>query len=200
MFASTVSARGRCRASRPPVCVARAAPPASAPANAVELEDLVDIIKAVDSSDVVEMELTGKKFSMTVKKQEALQPAEPTYVQAPVAMAAAPAAPAPPPPAAPKAAAPKAAAAPAPVAPAVSGVEVSAPMSGTVYRRPAPGEPLFVKEGDKVAKGQSICIIEAMKLMNEIEAEVSGTVVKWVAEDAGTIDPGDVICIIDPKA
>ena len=85
MFASTVPARGRCRASRPPVCVARAAPPASAPANAVELEDLVDIIKAVDSSDVVEMELTGKKFSMTVKKQEALQPAEPTYVQAPVA-------------------------------------------------------------------------------------------------------------------
>ena len=75
-------------ASRPPLCVARAASAAGAPANAVELEDLVDIIKAVDTSDVVEMELTGKKFSMTVKKQEALQAvAEPTYVQAPVASA-----------------------------------------------------------------------------------------------------------------
>ena len=74
-------------ASRPPLCVARAASAAGAPANAVELEDLVDIIKAVDTSDVVEMELTGKKFSMTVKKQEALQPAETTYVQAPVASA-----------------------------------------------------------------------------------------------------------------
>jgi acetyl-CoA carboxylase biotin carboxyl carrier protein len=75
---------------------------------------------------------------------------------APVAAAPPPAAAATPPPpqAAPKAAQP-------PAAPAVSGVEISAPMSGTVYRRPAPGEPLFVKEGDKVAKGQSICIIEA---------------------------------------
>lgn len=77
-----------------------------------------------------------------------------------VAAAPAPAAPAAAPAPAPAAAAPKAAEAPAPAAPAVSGVEISAPMSGTVYRRPAPGEPLFVKEGDKVAKGQSICIIE----------------------------------------
>lgn len=87
------------------------------------------------------------------------------------APAAAPVAAAPPPPAAPKAAAPKAAAAPAPAAPAVSGVEVSAPMSGTVYRRPAPGEPLFVKEGDKVAKGQSICIIEVRFLHHCLQCE-----------------------------
>ena len=76
------------------------------------------------------------------------------------AVAAAPAPVAAAPAAAPAPAAPKAAEAPAPAAPTVSGVEISAPMSGTVYRRPAPGEPLFVKEGDKVAKGQSICIIE----------------------------------------
>lgn len=74
------------------------------------------------------------------------------------AVAAAPAPVAAPP--APAALAPKAAEAPAPAAPTVSGVEISAPMSGTIYRRPAPGEPIFVKEGDKVAKGQSICIIE----------------------------------------
>jgi len=49
----------------------------------------------------------------------------------------------------------------------VAGVEMAAPMAGTLYRSPAPGEPLFVKEGDRVTKGQTICIIEAMKLMNE---------------------------------
>ncbi len=76
---------------------------------------------------------------------------------APVPVAAAPA-PAPAP----------AAAAPPP--PAVAkGVEVTSPMAGTFYRKPAPGEPLFAKEGDRVKKGQTVCIIEAMKLMNEIE-------------------------------
>ena len=49
----------------------------------------------------------------------------------------------------------------------LAGVEMAAPMAGTLYRSPAPGEPLFVKEGDRVTKGQTICIIEAMKLMNE---------------------------------
>ena len=83
---------------------------------------------------------------------------------APAAPAAAPA----PAPAAP-AAAPKPAAA-APVAASIpGGVEVFSPMSGTMYRSPAPGEPPFVREGDKVKKGQAVCIVEAMKLMNEIE-------------------------------
>jgi hypothetical protein len=87
MFPSTVAVRSRCVPARSAFCVARAASTAGAPAGSVELEDLVDIIKAVDSSDVVEMELTGKRFSMTVKKQEALIAAEPTYVQAPVSSA-----------------------------------------------------------------------------------------------------------------
>eukprot|EP00892_Ulva_mutabilis_P005109 jgi/Ulvmu1/2970/UM015_0010.1 len=185
--------------SRP--CVLRATQTDNAPSTKIEFGDLISIIKAVDTSDVVEMEVKGKRFAMSVKKQEALQVAEPVYITASAAPAPA-AAPAP------VAAAPPPAAAPAPAAEApatpppessVSGVESVAPMSGTVYRRPAPGEPLFVKEGDKVAKGQSICIIEAMKLMNEIEADIGGTVVKWVAEDAGSISPGDVICVIDPN-
>jgi acetyl-CoA carboxylase biotin carboxyl carrier protein len=84
-------------------------------------------------------------------------------------MAAAPmAAPMAAPAAAPAPAAPKAAAPPvAAVVPA--GVEVFSPMSGTMYRSPAPGEPPFVREGDRVKKGQAVCIVEAMKLMNEIE-------------------------------
>ena len=56
--------------------------------------------------------------------------------------------------------------------PAIASVQVASPMAGTLYRSPAPGEPAFVKEGDKVTKGQTICIIEAMKLMNEIEVRL----------------------------
>lgn len=83
--------------------------------------------------------------------------------------APAPAAPAPAPAAAPAAPAPKPAA-PVPVAASIpAGIEVFSPMAGTMYRAAAPGEPPFVREGDKVKKGQPVCIIEAMKLMNEIE-------------------------------
>jgi hypothetical protein len=82
MLMPTVFARTRIACRRPALCVARAAETAALTRNSVELEDLVDIIKAVDTSDLVEMELTGKKFSMTVKKHEALKAAEPVYIQA----------------------------------------------------------------------------------------------------------------------
>eukprot|EP00775_Hariotina_reticulata_P006810 gene6810-7026_t len=88
----------------------------------------------VNETDIVELELKSKRFSLSLKKKAALQ--EPV-VQ--------------------------------PAAPVVEGVEINSPMSGTMYRCPAPGEPPFVKEGDRVKKGQTVCIIEAMKLMNEIE-------------------------------
>jgi len=69
-------------------------------------------------------------------------------------------------------------------------------MSGTFYRSPAPGEPAFVKEGDAVGKGQKVCIIEAMKLMNEIEAEVSGNVLEILVEDGTPVTPGQPLMII----
>lgn len=135
----------------------------------------------VHSTDIVELELNSKKFKLTVKKKEALEVAEPQvhYIPAPTSLPG-PAAYAPPvaaPPPAASAPAPSAAPAPAPAAaaappPAVDGVEIVSPMSGTFYASPAPGEPAFVKVGDSVKKGQTVCIIEAMKLMNEIEAEV----------------------------
>ncbi|KAK2080045.1 hypothetical protein QBZ16_002441 [Prototheca wickerhamii] len=78
------------------------------------------------------------------------------------------------------------------------GVEISSPMSGTFYASPAPGEPPFVKVGDSVKKGQTVCIIEAMKLMNEIEAESSGTIVKVVAEHGKPVTPGAPLFIIKP--
>jgi acetyl-CoA carboxylase biotin carboxyl carrier protein len=78
----------------------------------------------------------------------------------------------------------------------VEGVEIASPMSGTMYRSPAPGEPPFVKDGDRVKKGQTVCIIEAMKLMNEIEAEVSGTVVSVLVENGQSVSPGQALLII----
>lgn len=71
-------------------------------------------------------------------------------------------------------------------------------MAGTLYRSPAPGEPAFVKEGDRVSKGQTICIIEAMKLMNEIEAEVDGIVVKFLSENGQPVTPGQPLILIKP--
>jgi len=158
----------------------------------------------VHSTDIVELELNSKKFKLSVKKKEALEAKEPQliHMSAPATMqqqfapapAAAPAAPAPAAPAAPRPAAAAAPAAPA----AVDGIEIASPMGGTFYSSPAPGEAAFVKEGDRVVKGQTIGIIEAMKLMNEIEAEVGGTVVKIVAENGKPVTPGQPLVIIKP--
>lgn len=109
--------------------------------------------------------------------------AAPMVAAAPVAAAPAPA------PAAD--AAPAAAAEPA-------GVKVESPMVGTFYRSPSPDSPAFANVGDKVTKGQPLCIVEAMKLMNEIEAEVSGTVKAILVENAQPVQFGQALFIIDP--
>jgi len=78
-------------------------------------------------------------------------------------------------------------------------VEVKAPMVGTFYRAPNPEADPYVKEGDVVAKGQILCIIEAMKLMNEIEAEVNGRIVKILAENAQPIEFSQSLFLVDPS-
>lgn len=87
-----------------------------------------------------------------------------------------------------------AAAAPAAAAPAApAGSEITSPMVGTFYRRASPDAPEFVKVGDSVSVGQTLCIIEAMKVMNEIKAEKSGTITAVVVEDATPVQFGDVL-------
>lgn len=107
--------------------------------------------------------------------------------------------------AAPVAAAPVVAAAPAPVAapvaaPAaeakVEGTQVASPMVGTFYRAPSPGAAPFVSVGDKVTAGQTLCIIEAMKLLNEIEAETSGTIKEICVENGQPVEFGQTLFII----
>jgi acetyl-CoA carboxylase biotin carboxyl carrier protein len=96
---------------------------------------------------------------------------------------------------------PAAAPAAAPVAAAPSessGVGLESPMVGTFYSAPSPDQPAFCKIGDTVSKGQTLCIIEAMKLMNEIEAEVGGTVLEMLVENGQPVQFGQVLFKIDP--
>ena len=76
--------------------------------------------------------------------------------------------------------------------------EVTSPMVGTFYRAPAPDAPAYVEVGDRVEKGQTLCILEAMKLMNELEAEVSGTIREICVENAEPVEFGQVLFRIEP--
>ena len=78
-------------------------------------------------------------------------------------------------------------------------VQVTSPIVGTFYRRPSPDAELFVKEGDSVRKGDTLCIVEAMKLMNEIEAETDGRIVRILGDDGQVVEYGEVLFLIDPS-
>lgn len=156
----------------------------------MDLKELQNFIRFVAKSGAQEVSLETDDFKITVKTG----PDGVVYAQAPV-VAAAPAVAA-----APVAAAP----APAAVAPAAPAedtskyVTVTAPMIGTFYRKPSPDKPVFVNVGDTVKAGQTVCIIEAMKLFNEIECEVSGTVVKVLADDMKPVEYGQALFMVDP--
>ncbi|KAI3411690.1 Biotin carboxyl carrier protein of acetyl-CoA carboxylase [Psidium guajava] len=167
------------------------------------ISQVSNLVKLVDSRDIVELQLKQLDCELIIRKKEALPqppaPAPPMMNYAPSPVIGPPAAIAP-------ASAP---ATVAPVTPRPSPPSASkpaesllpplkCPMAGTFYRSPAPGEPPFVKKGDKVQKGQVICIIEAMKLMNEIEADQSGTIVDVLAEDGKPVSVDMPLFIIQP--
>ncbi|KAK2663294.1 hypothetical protein Ddye_001868 [Dipteronia dyeriana] len=160
-----------------------------------------EIVKLVDSRDIMELQMKQMDCELIIRKKEALQqPAMPPSMPhamymspPPMAPAAAPA----PAPASPASAAPPALPAPAKTSQS-SHPPLKCPMAGTFYRCPGPGEPPFVKVGDKVQKGQVICIIEAMKLMNEIEADQSGTVTEILAEDGKSVSVDMPLLVIAP--
>jgi acetyl-CoA carboxylase biotin carboxyl carrier protein len=79
-------------------------------------------------------------------------------------------------------------------------VKVESPIVGTFYRKPSPDADLFVKEGDIVSKGATLCIVEAMKLMNEIESPTSGKIVKILGAEGKVVEFGEVLFLIDPAA
>ena len=78
-------------------------------------------------------------------------------------------------------------------------IEIKSPIIGTLYRKPSPDKPVFVKVGDTVEVGSVVCIVEAMKLFNEIESEISGKIVKVMLEDAQPVEYDQVLFLVDPK-
>lgn len=151
----------------------------------VDLQDIRKIVELMNEHGLTHFDLSKKDFHLKLKKGadvddlKALLSAMP-QAAAPAAIASAPAAAVPSTPA-------------APVAAAVEGSEITSPMVGTFYRKPAPEAPDFVDVGSAVSVGQTLCIIEAMKVMNEIKAEVSGTICAVVAEDGVPVQYGDVL-------
>jgi acetyl-CoA carboxylase biotin carboxyl carrier protein len=100
---------------------------------------------------------------------------------------------------APAAEAPAAPAAPAPAASSDKFITINSPMIGTFYRRPSPDKELFVNVGDEVKVGQTVCIIEAMKLFNEIESEIKGKIVKVLVEDQSPVEYDQPLFLVDPS-
>ncbi|ESQ41630.1 hypothetical protein EUTSA_v10014313mg [Eutrema salsugineum] len=168
------------------------------------LTQVTTLVKLVDSRDIVELQLKQLDCELVIRKKEALpqpqspapyvmmqQPNQPSFVQS---MAPPPAPAASPAPSTPASLPP-----PSPPTPAKSSLPtVKSPMAGTFYRSPGPGEPPFIKVGDKVQKGQVLCIVEAMKLMNEIESDQSGTVVDIVAEDGKPVSLDTPLFVVQP--
>ena len=158
----------------------------------INLKEIEALIKLIKKSGVSEVSLDLKDFKITVKNNGYSTASAPVIVSAPM--------PAPAPQAAP---APAAAQAPQPPKPAAVDesklITVRSPMIGTFYRSSSPDKPPFASVGDDVAPGKVLCIIEAMKLFNEIESEVSGKVVKVLVENASPVEYDQPLFLIEPN-
>jgi len=168
----------------------------------MDYKEITDLIRLLGKTNIADLTIERGDFKIRLRTAEGM-PAG-TVVAAPVPMQMPVSAPAPAAtaaPATPAAAAPaQASTAPAPAPQAASDyITVKSPMVGTLYRRPSPDKDLFVQVGDKVSPGTVLCVIEAMKLFNEIESEVSGTIVKIFPDDASPVEYDQPLFLIDPK-
>ena len=157
-------------------------------------DQLRELLALLGESDIQEFSLEGDDFRLEVRRNLPAAAPPVTVLQAP---AAAPA-PLPPPQAAQSSA--SAPSPPPPPAPAARSdlQAITAPMVGTFYRSPSPGDPPFVEVGSRITAGQPICILEAMKLMNELEAELGGEVVEILVENGTPVEFGQVLMRIKP--
>ena len=150
-------------------------------------EQLHRLLEVLGASDIQEFRLEGDDFRLEIRRNLPAQAVMAPVMAAPGA-AAAPLAPATEP------------ASPPPAATATRSdlQDITAPMVGTFYRAPAPGEPPFVEVGTRIDVGQTICILEAMKLMNELEAEVTGEVVEILVDNGTPVEFGQVLMRVRP--
>ena len=161
----------------------------------MDIETVRELVKLVEQSGIEELEIVNKDTTIRIQKSPAAVMGAPVMAQAAQAAPATVLA---------AATSPVAVAAPA-AAPAVAAdpararwKELRSPIVGTLYRAPAPTSPNFVNVGDHVSKGQPLCIIEAMKVMNEIEAEMDGTIREILVENGSPVEAEAVLFLIDP--
>jgi acetyl-CoA carboxylase biotin carboxyl carrier protein len=158
----------------------------------MDIKEIQDLIKFVAKSGVSEVELEIKGVKIVIKTQrqqefiaapmQQVVTSTPMAAPAPVAASSAPSAPS--------------------AAPSNSEshyVTIKSPMIGTFYRRPSPDKPIFANVGDEIKPGKVLCIIEAMKLFNEIEAEISGKIVKILVDDASPVEYDQPLFLVDPS-
>ena len=158
----------------------------------MDIKEIQELIKFVAKSGVSEVSIDRKDFKITIKAQSNMQtivnatiPAAPAVQALPVATSPAPAP----------------SAAPAPAAPAAEAsnlIIIKSPMIGTFYRSSSPDKPSFVNVGDEIKAGQVVCIIEAMKLFNEIESEISGKIVKVLVDNASPVEYDQPLFLVEP--
>jgi acetyl-CoA carboxylase biotin carboxyl carrier protein len=163
----------------------------NAPNAIFNIEEINNLINAVNHSNVNELKLEKGDFKITIRQGGSVVVSQ----AAPQVVHAAPVTAAP--------TAPVAAPAPAPTAPiaevvADNLITIKSPMIGTFYRSSGPGKPVFVNVGDEIKEGQVLCIVEAMKLFNEIESEISGKIVKVLVDDASPIEYDQPLFLVQP--
>jgi acetyl-CoA carboxylase biotin carboxyl carrier protein len=159
----------------------------------MDIKEIQNLIRFVAKSGASEVKLETEDIKITIKTtSESAGQAEATIVQQiPVHAAMAPVAAAP--------------AAPAPAAPAKEEedlskyITVKSPIIGTLYRKPSPDKPNFVEVGSSISEGDVLCVIEAMKLFNDIESEVSGKIVKILVDDASPVEFDQPLFLVDPS-
>ncbi len=154
----------------------------------MDFKQIQELIKIINKSNIGEISVEDKDFKITIKQKEehitqVVSSAPPQSLTAPAQTNN------------PAQEKPKAAAEPK----ADNLLTIKSPMIGTFYRRASPDKPLFVEVGDEVSPGKVVCIIEAMKLFNEIESEVSGKIVKILADDASPVEYDQPLFLVEPN-
>ncbi|WP_300596676.1 acetyl-CoA carboxylase biotin carboxyl carrier protein [Niabella sp.] len=157
----------------------------------MDFKQIQELIKIINKSNIGELSIEEKDFKITIRQKEeqvtqvvTAAPVQLQQAQAPAAL--------------PTQAAPAPAAASKAAEVASNTITIKSPMIGTFYRRPAPDKPNFVEEGDVLSPGKVICVIEAMKLFNEIESEISGKVVKVLVDDASPVEFDQPLFLVEP--
>ena len=160
----------------------------------MDLKEIQNLIKFVSNSGVAEVKLETGDVKITIRTTLEGNSQDITYVQqAPMQQAI-------------QAAAPVAAVSAPAAVPVVEAAEdnskyitIKSPMIGTLYRKPAPDKPMFVEVGSTINKGDVVCVVEAMKLFNEIESEISGKIVKVLVDDSSPVEFDQPLFLVDPS-